>query len=77
MKMLVHLIAYALQVYLIIGVIIALSVQPKGLKKIDPSVEGVGVWLRVLESGKLITISTIESISLNKHTNHTLQEMKV
>ena len=56
MKMLVHLIAYALQVYLIIGVIIALSVQPKGLKKIDPSVEGAGVWFRVLTFAGIVAL---------------------
>jgi len=48
MKTAVLLFVNALQIYLLIGVLIALFVQFKGLQKIDSGVEGAGVWFRVI-----------------------------
>jgi len=48
MKTVVLIFVYALQVYLLLGFIVAVFVQQKGFKKIDPSVEGAGVWFRVI-----------------------------
>ena len=48
MKTVVFTFVYGLQIYLLLGLIIGLIVQPKGLAKIDPSVDGAGVWFRVI-----------------------------
>jgi hypothetical protein len=48
MKTVVLIFVNAFQLYLVLGLIVAIFIQRKGLKKIDPSVEGAGVWFRVL-----------------------------
>jgi len=37
-----------LQLYFVIGILVALLVQYNGLKKIDPSVDGAGVGFRLI-----------------------------
>ena len=44
----VNIFVIALQVYVVVGLIFAIVVQAKGLKKIDPVVEGAGGWFRVI-----------------------------
>ncbi|MEM9547230.1 MAG: hypothetical protein AAGA77_14720 [Bacteroidota bacterium] len=48
MTMVINIFVLVLQIYLLIGLLIAVLIQRKGLKKIDATVEGAGVWFRVL-----------------------------
>jgi len=48
MKSVVFIFVNVLQIYLLIGLLLALIVQWKGLKKIDSSVDGAGVWFRLI-----------------------------
>ena len=48
MKTVVLIFVFAIQIYLMLGLIVAILVQKQGLKKIDPSVEGAGIWFRVI-----------------------------
>ncbi len=48
MKTLVFLFVYGFLIYILIGIIVAFLIQASGLKKIDPSVEGAGIWFRVI-----------------------------
>jgi len=48
MKTLILVLVSAFQIYLLLGLIMAIFVQKNGLKKIDSSVEGAGFWFRVI-----------------------------
>ena len=48
MTAVINIFVLVLQVYLLIGLLVAVLIQRKGLKKIDATVEGAGVWFRVL-----------------------------
>ena len=48
MESIVLFLVYALQLYIIIGVIISVLIQKKGLQQIDSSVKGAGFWFRLI-----------------------------
>lgn len=48
MKTMIMVFVFVFQIYLLLGLLVAVFVQMQGLKKIDPSVEGAGVWFRVI-----------------------------
>ena len=59
-------------VYLAIGFLTAIIIQPKGLAKIDPTVEGAGFWFRFLTFPGIILLwpvmisKWIKSLKSNK-----------
>ena len=48
MESIVLFLVYALQIYIIIGVIISVLIQIRGLQQIDSSTKGAGFWFRLI-----------------------------
>ncbi|MDF1698491.1 MAG: hypothetical protein P1U56_21750 [Saprospiraceae bacterium] len=48
METIVQFLILAFFIYILLGVVIAITAQRSGLKKIDPSVEGAGLGFRML-----------------------------